>query len=489
MRIAEIHWNELGDDEAAVSAYEQVLERVPADRETRATLVDICLMSGRPQQAADHLNELCATESSPIALGQYYAQLASIYRDELGDPDSALDFLLLTLDANFNCIPAFEAIVEILMERQDWNELADQYREMIQRTHELGLSLKRRLAVLYRDALDDAEAAVELVGRAEFEGLEPPPEPEQAPTAAAALVESSRPKTPSLDRDPLAQPSGVPPLAPNSTPSAVSAIEDAPSTEDENGIPWPSIDSQDELAPATPAPRSETERPLTTASSATPLTPVASVLPGLIPPPRERPLPQPTARPIDALTALREERAKKPAIPALPFGKREKPPIPVLSPLRPTPSPAAPTAGDDSNDEEVAARAEAADGTAGEPTEGTAGEPTEGTAGEPTEGTAVGDAQRLPKAPPAASDETTAAGVAPTAHGAPRLDDGRGADESTTSGADDAMPGIESHAADAEATGEPEPTADAISREDAGTLAANDDRAEGESASAAATDE
>jgi len=212
------------------------------DAEISSLLLELYLSVEDFQATADLLDELCSTETDPVIIGQYYAQLATLYRDELGDPDSALDFLSLTLDANFNHIPAFEAIVEILEERETWTELVDQYTEMIQRTEELGFLLKARL----EDAEERVKAAtaapaIDVPKAVVFKSEESKP----SPAVVEPEAEPEPEPEPSVVETPVAQEEAAPAVSPSTEPKAEepqsesqpALIPPPPLTEPENPEP------------------------------------------------------------------------------------------------------------------------------------------------------------------------------------------------------------------------------------------------------------
>lgn len=221
VRIAEIYESALNERQLAIETYVEALEYDPESKAVSATLVQLYIAQGEVQKAADQLHELCSVETDPVLLGQYYGQLAMLYRDELEDLGSAVDFLGLTLDAQFSHVAAFEAIAEILREGDDLVRLEEELVAMIERTSELTTSLRRRLRAV-REALgknlEDAAPMIEdsgLLSVTHTHSQTAPPAPIGAPpTPAQTSTPTEAPAPPIL---PLPRSTPPPSLEPDLT--------------------------------------------------------------------------------------------------------------------------------------------------------------------------------------------------------------------------------------------------------------------------------
>ncbi len=104
--------------------------------------------------------------SRDSAKSKYAYTIAVIIRDELKDPEGAIDKFNEALDLDHTQLKAFEAINKILTQKKDWKNLERAYRKMLHRivgkgNTELEFSLWHTLGIIYRDRMKQFESAAE----------------------------------------------------------------------------------------------------------------------------------------------------------------------------------------------------------------------------------------------------------------------------------------------------------------------------------------
>lgn len=163
--IGDIQYQKLKDPEAALGAY---LEAVKLDPESHVLLHKILEVYTEQKQwrrAIDTLGTLAAQEQSPHRRAKYRYAAAVIARDELRDPDVAVENFSLSLDDAPDTPKAFDAVDTLLSEKGDYKLLARAYRKMLKRVGEGArseylLELWTRLGDICLNHLGDNEAAI-----------------------------------------------------------------------------------------------------------------------------------------------------------------------------------------------------------------------------------------------------------------------------------------------------------------------------------------
>jgi len=134
-------WDELGDTQRekmaapaeAISSYRAALAAEPGRRATLHKLLAVYQQEKMWQEAAETLAALAATETVPPARAGMLYQAALLWKDELDRPAPAEDLLEQALDEEAALPDAFELLVKLQTERNDWAVLAQTYRRMIAR--------------------------------------------------------------------------------------------------------------------------------------------------------------------------------------------------------------------------------------------------------------------------------------------------------------------------------------------------------------------
>lgn len=166
-KIGRLQREELNDQPAALGTFLQAAQLRPDDVGVLHELVEIHTFNRHWSRAVDVLERLVR-----LTVGRdkscYLVALASILHHELDSPDEAVALYDQALDEDPSDRRTFDRLEHMLIERQDWRELARAYRRMIKR---LGaspspesrvwlLAVWRALADTCRQHLLDVQAAV-----------------------------------------------------------------------------------------------------------------------------------------------------------------------------------------------------------------------------------------------------------------------------------------------------------------------------------------
>jgi tetratricopeptide (TPR) repeat protein len=149
-KIGRLQREELHDHAAALASYLQAAKLRPHDIGVLHELVEIHTSSRHWSRAVDVLEQLVALTSGRDK-SCYLNAMASILGSELDSPMEAVALYDRALDEDPSDRRTFERLERILVERQDWRELARAYRRMIKRVGS-NLSTEQRplLSILWR---------------------------------------------------------------------------------------------------------------------------------------------------------------------------------------------------------------------------------------------------------------------------------------------------------------------------------------------------
>ncbi|MBO6939656.1 MAG: tetratricopeptide repeat protein [Deltaproteobacteria bacterium] len=119
------------------------------------------------EEAIKIIQQVSDLDGRAKAQSKYIYTIGVITRDELKDPDGALDRFNDSLDLDPDNLKAFEAVNKILNTKKDWKALERAYRKMIHRIikedgrEDLKFNLFHTLGIIYRDRQRNFEAAAE----------------------------------------------------------------------------------------------------------------------------------------------------------------------------------------------------------------------------------------------------------------------------------------------------------------------------------------
>ena len=163
--IGDTYREQLDNLELAIRAYNEALEAQPYSKSALVKLLEIHINAKAFAEAINVLQHLVQVEDNPQKKASYTFTIATIYRQELSEPDMATDYYEQTLDLNAEKLEAFRGVDELLTEARNWDELEGAYRRMIARVRgkeldKVEFMLYRGLGEIYRSRLQRPDMAV-----------------------------------------------------------------------------------------------------------------------------------------------------------------------------------------------------------------------------------------------------------------------------------------------------------------------------------------
>ncbi|MFB6262602.1 MAG: tetratricopeptide repeat protein [Bradymonadaceae bacterium] len=167
-RNGEIFREEIGDLDRAVEAYSDALDLRPSSVAVLRELLQIYRSTDQWHAAVDILDRLIEQQDDPEREAYFCYTTGVLYRDKIGDGDTAIEYFDRALDANLQKLEAFEAIDRLLTDRKDWKELERAYRRMLHRVREhegevpdeIKFKLWEGLGEIYRSRLGHPKSAI-----------------------------------------------------------------------------------------------------------------------------------------------------------------------------------------------------------------------------------------------------------------------------------------------------------------------------------------
>ncbi len=163
------------DTERARSAYARAREIAPDDLGVLAKLLRIHEANEAHEEAFSLRVEIADKTPDGPSRAERYAALGRFCLEHQKDEEAALAFFEKALDAEPKMLEPLATAAELLAERQEWSELEATYRRMLARVDRIAeqeirgrvrFELNRRLALLFRDHLEDPEAALRALEKA-----------------------------------------------------------------------------------------------------------------------------------------------------------------------------------------------------------------------------------------------------------------------------------------------------------------------------------
>ncbi len=163
--IGDTYRERLDNLELAIRAYNDALEAQPYSKSALVKLLEIHINAKAYAEAINVLQHLVQVEDNPTKKASFTFTIATIYRQELNEPDMAADYYEQTLDLNVEKLEAFRAVDEIHTEARNWEELESSYKRMAKRVRGKGLDkvefmIYRGLGEIYRSRLKRPDLAV-----------------------------------------------------------------------------------------------------------------------------------------------------------------------------------------------------------------------------------------------------------------------------------------------------------------------------------------
>ncbi len=162
--IGDTYREKLDDLDSAIEAYNEALMAQPHSKNALVKLLEIHINAKAYSEAINILQHLIQVEENPQRKASYTFSIATIYRQELEEPEMSVDYYEQTLDLNSDKLEAFRAVDEVLTTLRDWDALEGAYRRMIARVRgksveKLEFKLYSGLGEIYRSRLQQLEMA------------------------------------------------------------------------------------------------------------------------------------------------------------------------------------------------------------------------------------------------------------------------------------------------------------------------------------------
>jgi tetratricopeptide (TPR) repeat protein len=160
---------QLGDLNSAEKSYTAAIRIDPARKGVLVKLLEVFSSTGNWRRAVEVLGQLARLEENdPKRQAVRFFAIGTIFREELGEAEQAVEFFNKALDSSPMTLEPFQAVDELLTQQKDWKKLEQNYRKMIGRiakeageaADNLRFLLVRNLAEIYRSRMNDPEQAI-----------------------------------------------------------------------------------------------------------------------------------------------------------------------------------------------------------------------------------------------------------------------------------------------------------------------------------------
>ena len=166
-RIATLRDERLADDTGALEALARLVPLDPVDGRARARLIDIGRRSGSHDQIAEVLTKASSAAPSPDVQGSILMEVASIFRDQLGDAGRAEAVYLRVLEIDSTdpnlVLPAARALEEIYAGMGNHAALVEILRTEVKLEDDIArrAELYGRLGEICESILEDPKGAID----------------------------------------------------------------------------------------------------------------------------------------------------------------------------------------------------------------------------------------------------------------------------------------------------------------------------------------
>jgi tetratricopeptide (TPR) repeat protein len=164
IRAARIHDLRLSATDAAVQAYEKVLENDPSDAEVLDALEELFQRTGRHRDLLGVLRRKADLASDPEAKEELLGRVADIHETVLEEPQSAIAIYREVLDLDPTSRRGLSSLDRLFEKQQLWTELADNVQRQLALATDPDeqTALMLRLASLRETHMGAADAAIEI---------------------------------------------------------------------------------------------------------------------------------------------------------------------------------------------------------------------------------------------------------------------------------------------------------------------------------------
>jgi tetratricopeptide (TPR) repeat protein len=169
IELGQLAREKLSDPHTAIDAYLAAHRLQPESISVMDSLYVLYRETKQGQKAAEMLEKILAqpdVRKDPERAKRVYFALGEISRDELGDPEGAVDAFNSALDLDHRFLEAFSSVEALLGSQKQWKQLEENYVRMIQRlpktddTHAARIAMWRALGELYLKVLKNSESAL-----------------------------------------------------------------------------------------------------------------------------------------------------------------------------------------------------------------------------------------------------------------------------------------------------------------------------------------
>lgn len=166
VEIAELWQGKVKNPQKAIQTYNEALElKRESNNVLLMKLLTLYQETKQWSRVIETVTKMSEAEKDPAKKSRYAYTVASIYNNEIKNPDEAVNWYNAALDLNPNDLKAFEKINQILTAKKDFKQLERAYRKMLHRiagkgNRDLEFQLWHALGLIYRDRLNKKPEAI-----------------------------------------------------------------------------------------------------------------------------------------------------------------------------------------------------------------------------------------------------------------------------------------------------------------------------------------
>lgn len=163
MRLANLQLDRLGDVDAAIASFSEVVPLDVEDTDAAISALEPLYHSrGDDRELVELLRRRVQRSLDPDERYALLARIAELCERKLGDELGAIDAYAQMLEENDAAVEPIDALERLYLKREAWHDLADSYRRRIQLTAESAerVAYHRKLATLCEVQLEDENEAL-----------------------------------------------------------------------------------------------------------------------------------------------------------------------------------------------------------------------------------------------------------------------------------------------------------------------------------------
>lgn len=164
--IGDIWRDKVKNPVKAIDVYFEASKIEPNSHKILHKLLSLYQETRQWESAVEMIERISSLDDREEIKAKYAYTVAVIQRDELKNPDAAIEKFNESLDYDITMLKAFESINKILTQKKDWKQLERAFRKMLHRVtgkgdEALEFNLWHNLGVIYRDRQKSFESAAE----------------------------------------------------------------------------------------------------------------------------------------------------------------------------------------------------------------------------------------------------------------------------------------------------------------------------------------